>query len=179
MSQYRRFYVPGGQYFFTVVTANRRSILTNPMILGFLREALIEARRTMPFQIPAMVVLPDHFHAIWSLPRGDDDFSKRMKLIKALVSKSCTQAGIVEAPKSASRVIRGERGFWQRRFWEHLIRDETDFERHFHYIHFNPVKHGYVRHALDWPHSSYHRYVAKGIYQPDWRWQDSEDLEGA
>ena len=178
MPNYRRFYVPGGQYFFTVVTAQRRRIMTEPSFLNHLRRCMAEVRDKWPFEITAMVVLPDHFHAIWSLPRGDCDYSTRMRRMKGMVTRAYLSEGGKETELSVSMVIRSERGVWQRRFWEHQIRDETDFERHFHYIHFNPVKHGYVQHTREWPHSSFHRYARMGHYTWDWTSPPIDEPEG-
>lgn len=163
MTDYRRNFVAGGCYFFTVNLAERRwRLLTDNICL--LPTAFRETRRRHPFTIEAIAVLPDHLHAVWSLPDGDDDFSLRWQLIKAGFSRGlvCTE------PVSASRSRKRERGIWQRRFWEHTIRDEDDFARHLDYVHFNPVKHGHVRRVGDWPFSSFHRMVRSGIYPGDW-----------
>jgi putative transposase len=116
--------------------------------------------------LDAVVLLPDHLHCIWTLPAGDDDFSGRWRRIKASVSRAVGQQ--IEAEPTPSRRRKGERGLWQRRYWEHVIRDEADFAAHLDYIHFNPAKHGLVERAADWPWSSLHRYVAEGTYPPDW-----------
>ncbi len=107
-------------------------------------------------------------HALWTLPPGDDDYALRWKRIKERFSKSYLAAGGTESVRGASRIVRNERGIWQRRFWEHAIRDENDFERHFDYIHYNPVKHGYVNHPIDWQYSTLHRWTKVGVYSPDW-----------
>ena len=111
-----------------------------------------------PFDLQAIVILPDHLHCLWRLPEGDADFSTRWRLIKTRFSKSFG--------KSANQ--RGEKEIWQRRFWEHQIQDETDWRNHMDYIHFNPVKHGLVQRAADWPFSSFHRAVERGWYPEDW-----------
>lgn len=121
-------------------------------------------KRSRPFSINTIVVLPEHLHCIWTLPEGDDDFSTRWRLIKDAFSKAIP-AG--EA-RSASRVQKRERGIWQRRFWEHVLRDENDFAIHVDYIHYNPVKHGLVDRPIDWPYSSLHRFVKQGVLPPDW-----------
>jgi len=163
MPRYSRAFVPGGTFFFTVgLLERRRALLTE--YVDALREAFRAVRRTRPFVIDAMVVLPDHFHAVWTLPPDDADFSTRMRLIKTYFCRAIPPTERL----SARRVAKGERGIWQRRFWEHAIRDEQDLRRHVDYIHYNPVKHGHVWRAADWPHSSFHRYVAAGIYPPDW-----------
>jgi len=125
-----------------------------------LRAAYMETQIRHPFQTNAIVILPNHLHAIWTLPPDDTDFSMRWRRIKSLFSKSIP----AKEPRSGTRVKRGERGIWQRRFWEHAIRDETDYERHMHYCYGNPVKHGLVKEIADWPHSSYHRDVKAGLY---------------
>jgi putative transposase len=117
-----------------------------------------------PFETIAICVLPDHLHALWALPEGDSNFAMRWSLLKSGFSRGLT----VEMPRSASKVARRERGIWQRRYWEHAIRDDRDLERHVDYIHFNPVKHGYVTKVTDWPHSSFHRFVSRGILPEDW-----------
>ena len=144
MPNYRRCYVPGGMVFFTVVTYRRRPILTLPPARRCLRAALEAVRAHRPFDIPALVLLPDHLHAIGALPRGDDAYSVRWRRIKERFTERYLDGGGPEAPRSGSRRRRGERGVWRRRFWEHSIDDETDLERHVDYIHYNPVKHGLV-----------------------------------
>jgi putative transposase len=163
MTNYRRNFVPGATYFFTVNVADRRSnILTEHAAV--LRAAFRDIRSAHPFAIDAIVVLPDHLHAVWTLPDGDHDFAQRWRLIKASFSREIPGG----EPLSASRLAKAERGIWQRRFWEHTIRDERDLERHVDYIHFNPVKHGYVSRVRDWPYSSFHQMVRVGIYPDDW-----------
>jgi putative transposase len=129
-----------------------------------LRRAFRETRKHHPFTADAVVVLPDHLHAIWTLPEGDKDFATRWRLIKSTFSRSLPTG----EPISASRAAKGERGIWQRRYWEHTIRDESDFARHVDYIHINPVKHGLVTRISDWPYSSFHRMVKSGVYPADW-----------
>jgi putative transposase len=163
MTNYRRNLLPGGSFFFTVNLADRRLRLLTEHV-GLLRRAFRDVRRRHPFAIEAIVVLPDHLHAIWRLPEGDDDFAVRWQLIKSTFSRDVPTGERI----SASRAERKERGIWQRRYWEHTLRDETDFSRHADYIHFNPVKHGHVRRVVDWPHSSFHRMVRLGIYPADW-----------
>ena len=159
MSNYRRVRLKRGCYFFTVVTAARRPILTDN--ISILRNAFAHVRSRHKFTIDAVVVLPDHIHCIWTLPDGDDDFSTRWRLIKSTFSRYMTVI-----PDEGKR--RGERDIWQRRFWEHLIRDDEDFQRHVDYIHYNPVKHGYVECVADWPYSSFRRFVRQGVYGEDW-----------
>jgi putative transposase len=163
MTNYRRNFIPGGSYFFTVNLADRRSGLLTEQI-DLLRNAFRYAKERHPFSIEASVVLPDHLHAVWTLPDHDADFAVRWRLIKSAFSRGLAP----DEPTSNSRSRKGERGIWQRRYWEHTLRDENDFARHVDYIHFNPVKHGYVSRVMDWPHSSFHRFVRLGVYPADW-----------
>ncbi len=158
MSTYLRVYHPGGCYFFTVVTHDRRPILTRPDVIERLRIAFRHVQETRPFTIDSIVVLPDHIHCIWQLPPDDHDFSIRWRLIKHYVS-----IGI-----DALLNDRKEKLLWQRRFWEHLIRSEEDWRRHMDYIYYNPVKHGYVKRVTDWSSSSFQLAVKQGLYPQDW-----------
>ncbi|MGH6899413.1 MAG: REP-associated tyrosine transposase [Geminicoccaceae bacterium] len=164
--RYRRARVPGASYFFTVVAWRRRKVLCRPEVRAALRTAFREELRTRAFRLDAIVLLPDHMHCVWTLPAGDSDFSDRGRRIKASVTRAVGHQ--LEAEPTASRRLKGERGLWQRRYWEHVICDEADFTAHLDYIHFNPVKHGLVERAADWPWSSLHRYVAEGAYPPGW-----------
>jgi putative transposase len=167
MTSYRRNFLPGGSYFFTVNLADRgRRLLVEHVDL--LRAAFRYTRAQHPFAIDAIVVLPDHLHTIWTLPVGDGDFATRWSLIKARFSRALPGTEM----RSASRIGKRERGIWQRRYWEHTLRDDDDFARHADYIHFNPVKHGHVARVEDWPYSSFHRMVRLGIYPASW----SDDL---
>ncbi|MEW6689402.1 MAG: transposase [Pseudomonadota bacterium] len=161
--RYRRAEVSGASYFFTVNLADRSQALLVDHA-DVLRTVIREVQSRHPFRIDAMVVLPDHLHAIWTLPENDRDFSTRWMLIKAGFSRRLP----VSEERNRSRMTKGERGIWQRRFWEHLLRDEKDYERHLDYIHYNPVKHGYVKRPVDWPHSSIHQFIARGIMGLDW-----------
>jgi putative transposase len=152
MPNYRRLFIPGGCYFFTVNLNDRNSRLLVDHIEA-LRVAVRDTRARFPFEIDAMVVLPDHLHAIWTLPEGDMDFAVRWRWIKIRFSRSIPN----NEPRSASRTGRGERGIWQRRYWEHLICDDRDLDAHIDYCWFNPVKHGLVANVEDWPYSSFHR----------------------
>jgi putative transposase len=163
MTSYRRNFVPGGSYFFTVNLADRRLRLLTDHI-DLLRRAVRDVRAGHPFTIEATVVLPDHLHTVWTLPEGNADFATRWRLIKAAFSRGLPHGERV----SSSRSNKGERGIWQRRYWEHTLRDELDFERHVDYIHFNPVKHGHVTRVIDWPYSTFHQMVKRGIYPEDW-----------
>jgi putative transposase len=127
----------------------------------------------MAFYMDAVVVLPDHLHCIWILPPGETNFSTRWNLIKGYFSRAIEKGERI----SPSRVKRKERGIWQRRFWEHLLRDEEDFAKHVNYIHWNPVKHGCVKKVIDWPHSSFHQYMVRGVYSDDWC-GEGDDIEG-
>lgn len=164
MTEYRRFLHPGATWFFTVNLAERRGnhLLTDHIDL--LRAAFTHVKAKHFYDIDAIVVLPDHLHCILTLPNGDSDFSTRWGLIKAYFSRNLDKRERV----SKSRAKRGERGIWQRRFWEHLIRDDTDYRQHVDYIHWNPVKHGRVQRVKDWPHFSFHRYVRRGVYPENW-----------
>jgi putative transposase len=175
MTDYRRYRIDGGTYFFTVnLTDRNRTLLTEH--IDTLREAFRGVKKDHPFEIDAIVIMPEHLHTVWTLPDGDDDFSQRWRQIKSAFSREITK----EEQISKSRLRKQERGIWQRRFWEHAIRDEEDFRRHVDYIHFNPVKHGYVQKVADWPYSSFHQYVRLGILPEDWAGIDDEldeDLE--
>ncbi len=160
---YRRAQTPGGTYFFTVNLADRDSD-TLVRHIETLRTAMTTVRKAHPFRLLAMVVLPEHLHAIWRLPAGDANFALRWSLIKSGFSRSLPRSEAI----SPSRQTKRERGIWQRRYWEHLIRDETDLERHIDYIHLNPVKHGWVEQPTGWPHSTLHAYIQRGIVGADW-----------
>lgn len=176
MSNYRRWYQPGGTSFFTLVTYRRMPLFDDERARTLLGQIMRNVRQKTPFQTVAIVLLPDHLHTIWSLPPGDDDFSSRWKKIKADFTEQWLGSGGTEMPVSASEARRGNRGVWQRRFIEHLIRDEEDLERHCDYIHYNPVKHGLVGRPWDWPHSSFRRFVELGHYDPDWGRSEHEGI---
>ncbi len=170
MPNYRRWYVAGGQYFFTLVTWERMPIFWDPVARRLLGDSFRKVRARHPFQIPAIVLLPDHMHCIWTMPLGDAQFSMRWNEIKRHFTRAWHRggAGCREAARSESRLRRQERCVWQRRFWEHFIRDEDDFANILDYIHYNPVRHGYVERPGDWPASSFGRYVRAGLYQEGW-----------
>jgi putative transposase len=172
MPHYVRAKTRGNVFFFTVVLAERPSSLLVDEI-DRIRKIYRMVQQRHPFETIAVCVLPDHIHAIWELPEGDADFSMRWSLIKGGFSR-----GLDPQLRSASKIVKREKGIWQRRYWEHAIRDDNDFQRHIDYIHFNPVKHGHVTRVVDWPHSSFHRYVARGILTADWG-GDMKDLQGA
>ncbi|MGZ5028180.1 MAG: REP-associated tyrosine transposase [Methylobacter sp.] len=161
--RYRRAQTAGASYFFTVNLANRQSDLLVREIEA-LREAIRIVMHAHPFVIEAMVVLPEHLHTIWKLPEGDADYPMRWSLIKSGFSRRLEKTELIRA----SRFKKRERGIWQRRYWEHQIRDEWDFEKHADYIHYNPVKHGYVKRPADWPFSTFHRYMQIGMLPEHW-----------
>ena len=163
---YRRAFLPGGTFFFTLVTYQRCPILSTPDAVDLLRNAFRYTLKQMPFTVVASVILPDHMHFIWTLPPESSDYSTRWRLIKSHFTRNwCAKESISEI---ASRVQKGEKDVWQRRFWEHLIRDEIDLTRHVEYIHYNPVKHVLVKSPGEWKYSSFLKYVHDGIYPPDW-----------
>jgi putative transposase len=164
MPDYRRAWHPGGTYFFTVNLLERHANNALTRHVETLREAVRAVRQRHPFAIHAWAVLPDHLHCVIELPAGDADSATRWRLIKTGFSKALPRTERV----SRSREARGERGIWQRRYWEHLIRDEADYRAHMDYVHINPVKHGLVKSVADWPHSTFHRLVESGVYPRDW-----------
>ena len=168
MSNYRRAKFKGGYYFFTVVTFQRRHFLTDTIARQCFRYAWNRTRQTRPFKVIALCLLPDHLHCIWKLSDGDTDFSTRWSMIKGLFTRRYLQRGGQDGVRNKSRGRTKEAAIWQRRFWEHQLRAEADLQRHFDYIHYNPVKHGWVQKVDDWPWSTYHRYRRQGFYSgPD------------
>ena len=163
MSAYLRYRVAGGTYFFTVNLLDRQGDLLIRHI-DALRQAVRHTRQKRPFHIDAWVVLPEHLHCVWTLPAGDDDFPGRWQGIKKAFSRALP-AG---EPRTQAQLARHERGVWQRRYWEHCIRDEEDYATHVDYVHINPLKHGLVRRVADWPYSTFHQWVEKGAYPADW-----------
>ena len=164
MACYRRARIPGGTWFFTVVTAGRCRWLGTAEGVETFRECYRQVRREQPFETIAMVILPDHLHCIWRLPEEDSDFPRRWQRIKRRTTETMRS--------------RGRSGpFWQARYWEHLIRDEADLQAHMDYVHYNPVRHGYVDRAADWEPSSLHRYMRMGWYAVDWGVSDAEALD--
>ena len=158
--RYRRAFQPGGSFFFTVVTAHRRPVFATANAVDLLRDSFRAVRHQRPFAIDAIVILPDHLHCIWTLPDSDADFMTRWRLIKTWFSKRCDLENV-----------------WQQRYWEHVLRDERDLAKHIDYIHYNPVKHGLVSKVIDWPYSSFHRYVKQGWCAADWG-GDGVDMTG-
>jgi len=171
---YRRSRDCGATYFFTVNLADRQSNLLMDYA-ATLREAFRQVRHRHPFHIDAVVILPDHLHTIWTLPDGDNDYPMRWSLIKSGFSRAIK----INEPRCKSRVSKRERGIWQRRYWEHQIRDEMDYNHHVDYVHINPVKHGYVSRASLWDYSSIHRYIKMGVINADWACSsDDVDMRG-
>ena len=168
MPEYRRAFAPGATFFFTLVTNFRQPIFAKRRAVALLRAAFGEVRARHPFAIDAAVVLPDHIHTIWTLPPNDTDFSTRWRRVKGCFTRLFLKGGGSESGRSASRRKQDERGIWQRRFWEHVIRDECDLERHMDYIHYNPVKHGLASCPHAWAYSSFHRWVRRAAYDADW-----------
>ena len=169
MPNYIRASIPGGSYFFTVALLERRRRLLTDNI-DALREAFRTVRTQRPFRIDAIVILPDHLHCLWTLQPNDADFSTRWRLIKSAFARAIAPGERL----SIRRELKRERGIWQRRFWEHAIRNQSDFDAPFDDIHDNPVKHGWVRRAADWPHSSFRRFVRLGQYS--WEWAAPIDI---
>src|SRR6266849_5176527 len=162
MPRYVRSKLKGSVFFFTVILADRsRRLLVDEIDQLPLVYRTVQQRR--PFETIAICVLPDHIHTLWALPEGDADFSTRWSLIKGGFSR-----GLDPRSRSASKIAKREKGIWQRRYWEHAIRDDADLERHVDYVHFNPVKHGYINRVCDWPYSSFSRYVERGVLPSDW-----------
>jgi putative transposase len=162
MVLYRRNRVAGGTYFFTVALRDRSSD-TLVRHVHLLRNAFRVVRAERIFTIDAIVILPDHLHAVWTMPEGDADYSGRWRAIKSHFTRALRGAGV-----PLIRDNRGEYRLWQRRFWEHTIRDDRDYANHVDYCHINPFKHGYVQQVAYWPYSTFHRDVLRGIYPLDW-----------
>jgi putative transposase len=168
MPNFRRYFVPGGTFFFTVVTDRRAPVFGDPQARTLMGTALRECRERQPFRIEAIVLLPDHLHTIWTLPSGDDAYPLRWARIKRSFTRAWLLAGGLEQPTSTGRQRDGRRGVFQPKYWEHTVRDDDDLERHVEYIHYNPVRHGLVACPRDWPASSFHRWVRTGDYPADW-----------
>lgn len=162
MVNYRRNRIQGGTFFFTVTLRDRRSHMLIEHV-DRLRDAFKDVQRAMPFRVDAIVVLPDHLHTVWTLPEEDDDFAGCWKRLKSHFTRVLIRCGVV-----IDRDHRGEYNLWQRRYWEHPITDAQDLQRHVDYIHYNPVKHGLVSCPVDWPYSSFHRYVRLHLLERDW-----------
>lgn len=156
MSNYRSLYQENGCYFFTLVTHKRQAMFQGDATISLLRQAFRRTMQKRPFNLTAIVILPDHLHCIWQLPQGDADFSTRWKILKTLFTKAYKLSNSCHQP------------IWQPRFWEHLIRDDRDMKNHLDYIHYNPVRHGLVKKPMDWQQSSFPHFVKAGLYPPDW-----------
>lgn len=162
MSHYIHPRIDAACIFFTLALAQRGSDLLLREVER-LRQAVADTKRALPFEINAWVVLPDHLHAIWPLPAGDSDYPLRWRLIKSRFSH-----GLMAQPRSPSKAQRAEKGIWQRRYWDHHIRNAADYATHVRYCWGNPVKHGLVSRASDWPFSSLHRDMRFGLVEPEW-----------
>ena len=168
MSQYRRFYQSGGNYFFTLVTYQRRPHFANPENVKRVKAAIKKVKNKFPFTLNAIVILPDHLHCLWKLPENDNDFSTRWRLIKRYFSIKI----------NTLMNNRKENEVWQNRFWEHTIRNEEDWQKHMDYIHYNPVKHGLVDSPSKWIESSFNYWVKKGIYEKTWGLREPNSIIG-
>jgi putative transposase len=168
MPEYRRNFVPGGTYFFTLVTFNRRHLFSNKDNCQLLVDVWTDVQSRHPFESVAACILPDHIHAIWTLPEGDDGYPMRWKEIKRLFTQEFHRRNHEGIGRTLSQQLKGEATIWHRRYWEHTIRDQDDLNAHIDYVHINPLKHGLVPMVKDWPWSSFHRYVKMGIYPEDW-----------
>ncbi len=173
--RYRRLTIEGASYFFTLVTHQRRQLFGNPGVVRMLDDAIESIRNRHPFEIEAQVVLPDHLHAIWKLPHQDANYATRWRLIKEAFTRAYV-AKIGAPDRTDVDRARGERNVWQRRFWEHLIRDDRDFAAHLDYIHLNPVHHGLTSSPRDWPHSTFRKWIERGVYEPTWGSDERPEL---
>jgi putative transposase len=177
MPNYHRAWLPGGTFFFTLVTNQRKPIFLEADAREILRESFMYGmEKAGSIHINAICLLPDHLHCIWTLPENDSDYSTRWKIIKAYFSRHYLQQGGNPGLVTPSKDHNGELGVWQRRFWEHTLRDENDLNLHIDYIYYNPVKHGLVQSVYAWPWSSFHRYVEEGLYEPNWGDPKMNDL---
>ena len=168
MPNYRRVRIYGGTYFFTLTTFKRREIFLKSDARTIFLEAIKHVMEFHPFSNEAYCILPDHIHLLWRMPEDDADYSLRISEIKKRFSMSFQAKYPYIVIRDESQLKRKESGVWQRRFWEHYIRDENDLRNHIDYIHYNPVKHGLVRQVKDWPSSSFFDYVRLGHYEVDW-----------
>ena len=178
MPDYRRLYVPGGTVFCTLVTYRRRPLFNEPQACKLLGEAMRDVRTQLPFQALSVVLMPDHMHAILTLPQGDGDYSTRWKRVKRELTLNWLAHGGSECHVTASQSRRGNRGVWQRRFYEHQVRDEDELAALCDYVHFNPVKHGHAKAPWDWPYSSFRRFVEAGHYTKDWGQSEPSSIQG-
>ena len=173
--RYRRITIEGATYFFTVVTDQRRRLFNCPEVVHLLDDAIDKIRSRHPFDIEAQVVMPDHIHAIWRLPDCDAKYTTRWRLIKEAFTRAYAKNYEVPERTEVNRA-RGEQNVWQRRFWEHMIRDERDFAAHLDYIHLNPVHHGLAQTPRQWPHSTFQKWVERGVYDPVWGSDERPEL---
>ncbi|WP_413164161.1 REP-associated tyrosine transposase [Capilliphycus salinus ALCB114379] len=176
MPNYRRLTIPGATYFFTHVTYKRVPWLCSDIGRETLRKGFQKLQILYPFSLDAIVLLPDHFHCILTLPDNDSNYTVRWRYLKSFVSRSCGHKLPILAELSVSGKKRHEKNLWQRRYWEHLIRDDKDFSNHCDYIHYNPVKHGLCHSPKDWKYSSFHRFVQQGLYPTDWGANESINI---
>ena len=174
MSDYNRTYITGGTFFFTVVTYLRHPIFEDEAAVNLLKICFHSVMIAHPFNIDAIVIMPDHLHTIWTLPDNEFDYSIRWNKIKGTFSRRYSGDKVIEVTESILK--KREKGIWQRRFWEHSIRDQADYNKHCDYIHYNPVKHGLVHSPSDWKHSSFKKFVANGLYNDNWGKIVSEDF---
>ncbi len=177
MPNYRRVKIKGGTYFFTIVTNKRQRLFHSPKARELLLKAFDHVKQFHPYAMEAFCILPDHIHLLWKMPEDDEHYSMRIAEIKKRFSKTYYEEISKTISKNSKQAKRGENGLWQRRFWEHYIRDEEDLHRHIDYIHYNPVKHGLVKQVKEWPSSSFFDYVKKGVYEIDWgeTYEESKD----
>jgi putative transposase len=176
MPDYHRVYVNGGTYFFTIVTYMRYPIFKEETAISLLKNCFQRTMKIHPFKVDAIVIMPDHLHTIWTLPTGEFDFSVRWKQIKGTFSK--LYSGNSSRNLTQSMISKKEKSIWQRRFWEHAIRSQEDFNKRCDYIHYNPVKHGLVNIPTEWEHSSFRKFVEKGLYDKDWgKFEERELIE--
>jgi putative transposase len=171
MPEYRRIFIPGGTFFFTIVTYERQPLFFNPDTRQLFRKAVHAVLDTHPFCEVAYCILPDHIHTIWTLPEHDSDYPIRWRAIKGNFSRWYQELFGLLTVNNESHQKRGEATIWQRRYWEHLIRDDFDYENHMDYIHYNPVRHGLVTRPQDWKWSSFEDHVKNGTYEPDWGYE--------
>jgi len=177
MSNYIRAKIKGGTYFFTLITFNRRPLFNEELARICLRSSFKETREKYPFKIDAICLLPDHLHCIWTLPKHDENFSIRWSMIKGRFSIQYLKKGGIDGKRNKSRSKKGEAALWQRRFWEHCIRDNEDMNKHIDYIHYNPVKHRYVKKPFDWEWTSFHKYLKINKYSPEWGTNEPKTIQ--
>ena len=168
MPDYRRYFNPGAAIFFTVITHDRRLILCTEKGRDFLRQAIQNVKKDRPFESIAFALMPEHFHCLWKLPDEDGNFSVRMACIKKMFTRLWLENGEDQCDISKARKKHREKGVWQKRFWEHTIRNEDDFINHVNYIHYNPVKHNLAKCPHAWPYSTFHQWMKDGYYKKEW-----------